>query len=153
MHNFFLHLWQEMLMENICNVNEAHHRIVWQLAMALPEEIQCKNKLAHWHEGCKLYHPDQAVQQGCVYFKGWQSLVICGFSCSSLCQLAEQASHLGPLIPRLIWLWLHMHWSLYTCFVQDFSGKQLPRLSWKPCIGFAEGWQMALAYTMVSHSE
>ena len=35
---FYLHLWQEMLMEHICIVNEAHLRIVWQLAMALPEE-------------------------------------------------------------------------------------------------------------------
>ena len=25
-------------MEHICIVNEAHHGIVWQLAMALPEE-------------------------------------------------------------------------------------------------------------------
>ena len=25
-------------MEHICIVDEAHHRIVWQLAMALPEE-------------------------------------------------------------------------------------------------------------------
>ena len=25
-------------MEHICIVNEAHHRIVWQLAMALPEK-------------------------------------------------------------------------------------------------------------------
>ena len=25
-------------MEHICIVNEAHRRIVWQLAMALPEE-------------------------------------------------------------------------------------------------------------------
>ena len=25
-------------MEHICIVNEAHHRIVWQLAMALQEE-------------------------------------------------------------------------------------------------------------------
>ena len=25
-------------MEHICIVNEAHHRIEWQLAMALPEE-------------------------------------------------------------------------------------------------------------------
>ena len=33
-------------MEHICIVNEAHHRTVWQLAMALPEETTVQEQVS-----------------------------------------------------------------------------------------------------------
>ena len=129
-------LWQEMLMEHICIVKWAHHKIVWpSQGFARRADIffwyHCINKVTHWHRGYKLCHLDKSVQQCSVYFEGWWSLVIYGLPCPCLCPLSAQASQLDHSTPRYLSLWLHMHWGLYTCYVQELVAEAATKAVWK----------------------
>ena len=44
---------------------------------------------------------------------------IFGLPCPCLCPLSALASQLGICKPIFLSLWLHMHWGLFTCYVQE----------------------------------
>ena len=128
-------LWQEMLMENICIVKWVLNRIVWPIQGFARRAVMFLTSLQEL--GGTLAPVIQtipsrlAVQYCSVYFEGWWSLGIYGLPCPCLCPLSAVASQLGHFTSRFLSLWLHMHWGLYTCYVQELMAEAATKAVWK----------------------